>query len=317
MTTPTTTGTRISADQRPSHPSTGRVAVATISGIHLPATADVVLPEASVDAIVADGPTLWALTDRRELHRIDRHGTELVAVVDDGSATCLGIHDGAIWAGGDDARLWRLHDGRLLPATSFGDAPTRGEWHTPWGGPPAVFSIASGGGVLYVSVHVGGVLRSDDAGKSWVSTIDLHCDVHQVAAGPDGRVWAATGTSGLAESRERGATWQFHTDGLHATYLLAVAVTTDAVLVSSASGHSGRDGALYRFDGDHFARCRDGLPDKLGGAVGPRQLVAVGDDVAVALPGGHIHTSADGGRTWVRLADCPTVTDIAVAEQWG
>ena len=149
------------------------------------------------------------------------------------------------------------------------------EWHTPWGGPPAVFSMASDGTDLYVSVHVGGILRSADGG-SWVPTIDLHDDVHQVAVGADATVWAATGRRGLAESRDRGRTWQYHTEGLHARYLLTVATVGDGVLVGASSGHAGRDGAIYRFDGRRFERCR-GLPGDLHGAVGPRQLAADGD----------------------------------------
>ena len=218
----------------------------------------------------------------------------------DAAATCLGTHGGTVWVGGDDARLWRLTAHGLEEVRTFLDAPTRPEWHTPWGGPPAVFSMASDGTDLYVSVHVGGILRSADGG-SWVPTIDLHDDVHQVAVGADATVWAATGRRGLAESRDRGRTWQYHTEGLHARYLLTVATVGDGVLVGASSGHAGRDGAIYRFDGRRFERCR-GLPDDLHGAVGPRQLAADGDHAVVALPDGRIAESHDAGREWTVVA---------------
>jgi hypothetical protein len=256
---------------------------------------------ASITSVHADGDRLWVLVARRDLHRVDGTGAELVASLGgDGAGTCVGTHGGAVWVGGDDARLWRLTGPRLEEVRSFQAAPSRPEWHTPWGGPPAVFSMASDGTDLYVSVHVGGILRSTD-GASWAPTIDLHDDVHQVTVGEDGTVWAATGRRGLAESRDRGATWHYRSDGLHARYLLAVAAVTDGVLVAASSGHAARDGAVHRFDGHTFTRCR-GLPDDLNGAVGPRHLAASGDHAVVALPDGDVYASHDGGHEWTRQA---------------
>jgi hypothetical protein len=205
-----------------------------------------------------------------------------------------------VFVGGDDAQLWRLDGDRLHAVAAFQAAPTRGDWHTPWGGPPSIFSMASDGTDLYVGVHVGGILRSADGGE-WAPTIDLHVDVHQVTLAGAGTVWAATGTSGLGESADRGATWRHHTAGLHARYLLAVATVTDGVLVGASSGHAGRDGALYRFDGNGFTRCR-GLPDAFGGAVGPRHVAGAGERAAVALPNGDVFVSDDAGREWDRVA---------------
>jgi hypothetical protein len=117
---------------------------------------------------------------------------------------------------------------------------------------------------------------------------------------------------GLAESRDRGATWRYHTAGLHATYLLSVAVTAGGVLVGASSGHAGRDGAIYRFDGDRFSRVT-GLPDRLDGAVGPRQLAARGDDAVVALPNGDVFSSHDGGAEWSLLASgLPHVAELTL-----
>jgi hypothetical protein len=121
------------------------------------------------------------------------------------------------------------------------------------------------------------------------------------------------GSAGLAQSRDRGTTWTFHTDGLHATYALAVAVTADGPLVSVSSGHASSDGALYRFDGKRFERLRRGLPEQLAGAVGPRQLSARGTIAAVALPGGVLATSDDSGRTWTTSSDpLPGAREVVV-----
>jgi hypothetical protein len=270
------------------------------------------LDGAAITAVHSSGDDLWVLADRRDLYRVTDGFADLIASLDHGaSGTCVGTHDGALWVGGDDAQLWRLDGKHLGTVDSFQDAPSRDEWHTPWGGPPAVFSMASDGADLYVSVHVGGILRTGD-GVSWAPTIDLHDDVHQVAVGPDGTVWAATGMRGLAESRDRGATWRYHTAGLHATYLLVVAVTADGVLVGASSGHAGRDGTIYRFDGERFTRAA-GLPDRLNGAVGPRQLATSGLDAVVALPSGDVYASNDGGADWAPLVTgLPAVSELTL-----
>jgi hypothetical protein len=275
--------------------------IATSHGIRFPAGGKLEsLADEPITSIHTDGDDLWALVARRDLHRINGAGGELVARLDDAAGTVVGTHRGVVWIGGQHARLWRLDGDALVAASSFEDAPTHDEWHTPWGGPPDVFSIASDATYLYVSVHVGGILRTTD-GETWTPTIDLHDDVHQVAVGDDGTVWAATGRRGLAESRDHGATWRYHTDGLHARYALAVAPLPQGALVAVSSGHAAKDGGVYRFDGERITRC-EGLPSDLGGAVGPRQLATAGDRAAVALPNGDVYVSDDGGREWARLA---------------
>ncbi len=293
--------------------------IGSSDGLHVPNGEDgaVLLAGEPITAISAAGDDLWVLAGRRDLHRVAAGTVERVAGLEgDARGICLGVHSGTVWVGGDRARLWRLVGSRLDEVTTFGEAPTSDEWHTPWGGPPDVFSMASYGDDLYVSVHVGGIIRTSD-GEGWESTIDLHDDVHQVVVGPDGTVWAATGRRGLAESRDRGSTWRYHLDGLHATYLLAVAATGDGVVVGASSGHAGRDGAVYRFDGQRFTRAV-GLPDDFAGAVGPHQLAAAGDQAAVALPNGDVYTSDDRGGEWARAATgLPGISEIIYSHASG
>src|SRR5205085_4798127 len=111
-----------------------------------------------------------------------------------------------------------LDGGGNEPVPSFDEVEGRDAWHQPHGGPPAVrTSVADNEGRLYVNVHVGGIVRSDDDGRSWQPTIDIDNDVHQVATVPSqpGRIVAAT-ARGLATSDDYGKTWRILDDGLHA-----------------------------------------------------------------------------------------------------
>lgn len=288
--------------------------VATGRGLHVPGETTGGLAGAEVTGAFVEGADLWVLVDHRQVHRVTAGGSELVAgLANGGVGSCLIVYDQTVWVGGQDAALWRREGSNLEAVASFWAAPSRDDWSTPWGGPPAVFSMAAHGPDLYVGVHVGGILRSSDGGRSWTPTIDLHDDVHQVTVDGRGTIWAATGMRGLAESTDRGATWRYHTAGLHGTYLLAVAASADGVLVGASSGHAAGDGALYRLDGERFERCGDGLPGELGGAVNPRHLAAAGDDAAVALPGGDVYASGDGGRSWAQVAEAlPPVSEVCL-----
>lgn len=271
------------------------------------------LPGTAVTALHPSAERTWVLADRRTLHRVDADGPAEVASLDDRVGSCVIEHGGSVFVGGNDAQLWRLDGGDLVLQPSFRSAPTSDRWSTPWGGPPDVFSMADSGDDLYVGVHVGGIMRSSDGGRSWTPTIDLDEDVHRVVADERGDLWAATGHGALAHSTDRGATWAFHAAGLHGTYLLTVAVAGADVLVGASSGPHADDGALYRFDGDAFERCGAGLPADLGGAVGPRRLAAAGDVAAVALPSGDVHASVDGGRSWAQVAErLPNVSEVVV-----
>ena len=289
-----------------------RIVVGTVQGVHrLDGSAP--RPHGHVTAIAPDGDDLLVLVDGRRVWRIDGTGAAPVATLDGASAGCLVAHRGDVWLGGERATLWRQRGTGFETVSTFASAPTSEDWHTPWGGAAATFSLASASDALYANVHVGGILRSDDGGHTWHATIDLADDVHQVCAHPDGRVWAATGARGLGLSDDRGRTWRHHVDGLHSTYLLAVAPTRDGVLVAASSGHAGRDSAVHRLDGERFVRCTDGLPDDLGGTVGTGHLAADGDVAVLAAPDDRIYVSADGGRSWDRVAiDLPRATSVAV-----
>lgn len=253
-----------------------------------------------VTDVVPDGEGWLVLVDGTEvLTGEPAGGWKPVAAAPAGGLTCLLPTRSGLLAGGEKAVLSRA-DGGLEAVGGFDRVAGREDWHTPWGGPPAVRSLAEGpDGALYVNVHVGGIARSLDGGETWAPTIDIHTDVHQVVVDQaSGRLLAACGVGGLALSDDRGDSWWHLTEGLHGQYCRAVAVSDGTVLVSASTGPSTRQGALYRLEGDRFLLCDAGLPERVAGNIDTRWLAAAGRNVALVLPDGGLHVSDDAGHTW-------------------
>ena len=244
----------------------------------------------------------WVVLDARRLHRRDgRPGPDL-----DGPAiTCLDARPGEEpLVGTAEAHLYRMG----VEATrvhTFDLAEGRGQWYTPWGGPPDVRSVCTAPtGTVLVNVHVGGILRSDDDGANWRATIDIHHDVHQVLGLDEGAAVAAC-AHGLATSHDDGMTWEVGDDGLHATYSRAVAVSGDTLLLSASRGPRGEQAALYRrpLDGGRFERCQAGLPEWLPGNVDTFWLAGTANgEAAFATGAGDVYVSTEEGASWERAA---------------
>ncbi|MGH2720908.1 MAG: WD40/YVTN/BNR-like repeat-containing protein, partial [Actinomycetota bacterium] len=145
-----------------------------------------------VTALAARGSEVWTAFGGTTLHQRAPDGSwSAVAGVDERHAIASLLPDApGLWVGTAGARLLRLQGDGLATVESFDRIDERVDWYTPWGGPPDTRSLASGGGAVYVNVHVGGILRSADGGGTWRQTIDIHADVHQVVAGPGGLVLA-------------------------------------------------------------------------------------------------------------------------------
>ena len=268
-------------------------------------------------APTAGGSGWLALVGDRFLWAGDVDGPwEQLASFDDGPpARCLVAVGDEVLVGTAEAHLLRVRDGRAEPVPGFDKAEGRDGWYTPWGGPPDTRSLSvAADGTIYANVHVGGIVRSSDGGETWEPTIDIDTDVHQVLTTP--RVVLAPCAYGLATSADGGESWELVTEGLHGTYLRAVAVAGDDVLVSASTGPGGERAALYRRPGGEgpFERCQAGLPEWLPGNVDTGTLSATGDEVVFAAPDGTLYGSADGGRSWETLAEgLPKVTAVTLA----
>jgi hypothetical protein len=272
-----------------------------------------------VTALARGDRRWWAILDGQRIV-VERDGSWTEAApLTDGVATCLAPSEGGLLVGTDGAHLYRLAGGCLTRVEGFESVAERETWYTPWGDPADTRSLTvDRAGAVYVNVHVGGVVRSTDGERSWRPTLDIEMDVHQVLAHPSrpGHVFAASAV-GLAITEDGGETWRTVSDGLHATYMRAVAVTDDAVLVSVSTGPGGRRSALYRrpLAGGGFERCRKGLPQWFGDNVDTHCLVARGQTVVLGTEDGRVFASADGGRSFGLAAKgLPPVRCVALAE---
>ncbi len=265
-------------------------------------------PRAVTALAVRDGRA-WAVADGRAIVQCEPDGTWTEVARSELDLACLARTTHGVLVGTEEAHLLRLvgDDATLAPLEAFETVDGRETWFTPWGGPPAVRSIAQDlAGRLHANVHVGGIPRSVDAGASWEPTIDIDADIHQVVAHPtQPDVVLAAGAVGLAVSVDGGSSWRIEREGLHATYARAVAVAGDRILLSVSNGPRGGRGAVYRTalePGSTFERCTEGLPEWFDGNIDSGRLDARGSEVAFGTGDGEVFVSDDAGERWTRAA---------------
>ncbi|MBW4498786.1 MAG: glycoside hydrolase [Scytonema hyalinum WJT4-NPBG1] len=262
----------------------------------------------SITALASSPDGLWVIVDRNSVwHRNPEGEWQQIALMNDLRPKCILPYNGAVLVGTSQAHLIRIVDGSTNRINSFETVSGRSEWYTPWGGPPDVRSLAVGqSGELYVNVHVGGILRSDDQGESWQPTIDFHADVHEVRTvkGRPNLVLAAT-AQGMAVSRDRGNSWSFSRENLHAAYARAVAVCGETILMTASMGPHGGKAAIYRHPLDKpgaFSKCEQGLPEWFNDNINTGTLSTLGNLAAFGTSDGQIFFSDDTGITWKQIA---------------
>lgn len=267
-----------------------------------------------VTDVAPEGSEPWAILDGKEIwHVADIDNWVRVAELTGLAANCIADTRAGVVVGTSEARLFRVAGHELEPISSFDDIGDRTEWFTPWGGSPDTRSISEDRDAVYVNVHVGGILRSDDQGETWRPTIDIQADVHSVLARP-GLLLAAC-ANGLATSGDSGSSWAVRSDGLHAAYCRGVAVCGDRVLLSASTGPGGHRSALYSAEltGGLFERCTTGLPEWFDDNIDSLCLDAVpdGSTAAFGTADGGVFASMDDGETWETIAaDLPRVNCV-------
>ena len=221
---------------------------------------------------------------------------------------CMAV-GGAIYVGTDDARMLRLRDGSVLdPMDGLDSVAGRDTWFAGsmivdgrrLGPPLGIRSVAanSNGSILFANVHVGGIPRSLDGGRTWQPTIDIDSDVHEVrshATNPN--IVVAAAAVGLCMSRDAGATWVIEREGLHAPHCSAVAFSGDDILISASTDPFAAEGRIYRRpvkqDGSLVA-----VEVRLEGIADTGCIAARDSSIAVVDRAGNLYSSDDFGRSW-------------------
>ena len=209
---------------------------------------------------------------------------------------------------------------------SFDALECRQSWYTPWGGPPAVRSLARSGDWVFADIHVGSIMRSPDRGTTWEPvTPDLHADVHQVATAPmEGRLYANTADA-VFVSDDYGHSWEHRQEGLANRYGRALAVhprDPDCLLasVSKGPGH-GRDvqGKLYfsHDAGRTWTRVLEGFPEAKGN-IDTFHIAFDAEGIAWAAVEAQLYRSEDRGEHWSAFWHAPAdIVAVACAQSNG
>jgi hypothetical protein len=296
-----------------------RVLVGTVDGLHELGKSRISTMEGrEFTHVTGGGSGLWALVDQSEVWSEGADGDWVrVASLEGLRANCLLDSGGALFVGTAEAHLYALRNGGLEPVSSFDSTPGHEGWHTPWGGPPDVRSMAPGpGSTVYANVHVGGIARSIDDGETWQPTIDIHADIHQVLYDPASALLLGASARGLAVSKDAGANWRYDTGGLHGRYLRAVAVSGVNVLVTASTGPWTDRGAVYRKPLESvgpFQRCEDGLPGWFSDNIDTFCLAGSRSWAAFGTAEGSVYSSSDAGQTWTNEAEgLPAVRCVAL-----
>jgi hypothetical protein len=226
---------------------------------------------------------------------------------------CVAVGD-TVYVGTDDARMLQLRDGSgvLERIEAFDSVPGRDKWVAGSAivngqriGPPlGVRSLAvnSSGNILLANVHIGGIARSIDGGRSWQPTIDIKSDVHEVHAHPARpEIVVAAAAVGLCISRDAGASWVVEREGLHAPHCSAVAISGDNIFISASKDPFAAEGRIYRrslkLDGP-LAPVEGGMPSWTGGIVDTGCIAASGSSIVAADRAGNLYSSEDFGQAW-------------------
>ena len=255
----------------------------------------------TVVSALSDGTLLFLSEDgeKRIPTGIEDPIASLLVVREDPLTLLIGTDEGA--------HVYRL-TGEEVPAervVAFDELECRKDWYTPWGGPPAVRTLAkTQDGFCYADIHVGSIMRSNDEGISWEPvTPELHKDVHQVATCPadDNRVYANT-QNGVYISADRGHSWENRIEGLPRRYGTAIAVhPTDPDLMIATVQNGPRGGGAWLCRSENGGATWTQLNDQLTEStdrISTGYIAFTSDGTAWAVIGNTLYIGKDRATNW-------------------
>ncbi len=259
---------------------------------------------------VVDGKEVWRRAATSEWSKVTTTDICLQSIT---------VIDDTIFCGAmDEAVMMRIcGNGEPERLKGFDIVPGCSEWFA--GGPPlGVRSLTAtvDGAAILAAVHVGGIPRSEDKGETWIPTVPIMFDIHEVRSHPSfPNIVAAAAAVGLCISHDSGRNWNVLSEGLNLTNSLAVAVLESEVLFSIQDGPFPKQSQLWRWP--IGAKCveqvRNGLPEWLEGKIDTDHIAASAGRAALVDGGGNLWLSRDESCGWERVAaDLPYVSGLLI-----
>jgi hypothetical protein len=198
---------------------------------------------------------------------------------------------------------------------TFNELTVRDQWYTPWGGPPAVRSMAkTNDGWVYADIHVGSIMRSPDKGKTWEPVNpSLHKDVHEVTTTPNSnnKVYANTYLS-VYISDDKGQSWEHRSKGLNNRYGRGIAVNLKdpkILLCGVSDGPTGANvhGQLYYTEnaGKNWSHVTEGFPKSTNNNIDTFHIAYSSGKTAWVTDNNNLYRSTNKGKTWQLFWEAP------------
>ncbi len=222
-----------------------------------------------------------------------------------------GTEPGIVFRSDDGGETWReLQTMMTLPSAKTWRFPPRPQTHHV----QSILPDLAKPNRLHVAIEAGALLRSDDAGGTWVDRVPSGPkDTHSLAVHPldPTRLHSAAG-DGYFESVDDGDSWRRIVDGLEHEYCWSVAVSfadpTTLLLSASKSAYGAHykesaSSVVYRRSGNEaWRQVRNGLPGSQGWRIPVVAASRVEPGVFYLSAEGELYRSADDGMQWQTLA---------------